>query len=351
VCVQVPSWVEREFCLAQNVLSNLPPAVDSTSSPSNRPLRNEKISLKSINQDDVPPAAIQRINSTDHIKEGNKGPPVHRHLERVSSAVDFGADSAHSKSANSGFPKLNRNLLLSNEKRSYSSGLVENAPKKKISPAQDTISPAVKTMSLSRQMDGVRLPPVVSIPTLEPKSKFRSMPGGVTRVGSSKSISETTNNMPMPVAAMIPPIDGPKSVIRNPPSMFGSSPVVAGRVPPLPTPAAAQLSASPPQNVAGKPITSSKQRDVSAVKSDASMSPISHEGLLTTKTEPKSPCNVHESSKYKHTVQCKWYGLGQFCLARLFGNIYILNLKDLCSEGTLMILWETTISVPDFRVL
>ena len=299
---QVPSWVEREFRLAQNVLSNLPPAVDSTSSSRGRPLRNEKISLMSITQDDVPSAAIQRINSSDQIKEGDhiiKGPPVHKHLERVSSAVDFGADAAPSKSANSGFPRLNRNLLLSNEKRSYSSGLVENSPKKKISPSQDAVSPAVKTLSLSRQMDGVRLPPVVSIPlpTMDPKSKVRSMPGGVTRVGSSKSVSEITNNMPMPVAAMMPPMDGSKSVIRSPPSMFGSSPVIAGRVPPLPAPTATQLGTSPSQNVAGKPITSSKQRDVSTVKSDASMSPISHEGLNTPKTEPKSPSSVYESSK------------------------------------------------------
>ena len=99
VCVQVPSWVEREFRLAQNVFSNLPTAVDSTLSPCNRPLRNEKISLMSITQDDVPPAAIQRVSSSDHIKEGDqivKGPPVHKHLERVSSGGDFGADAAPS---------------------------------------------------------------------------------------------------------------------------------------------------------------------------------------------------------------------------------------------------------------
>ena len=117
VCVQIPSWVEREFRLAQNVFSNLP-TVDSTLSPSNHALRNEKISLMSITQDDVPPAAIQRVSSFDHIKEGDQiveGPPVHKHLERVSSAGDFGADAAPSKSANSGFPKLNRNLLQSND--------------------------------------------------------------------------------------------------------------------------------------------------------------------------------------------------------------------------------------------
>jgi len=267
----------------------------------------------SITQDDVPSAAIQRINSSDQIKEGDhiiKGPPVHKHLERVSSACDFGTDAAPSKSASSGFPRLNRNLLLSNEKRSYSSGLVENSPKKKISPTQDAVSPGIKTMSLSRQMDGVRLPPVVSIPvpTMDPKPKVRSMPGGVTRVGSSKSGSEITNNM---LAAMKPPMDGSKSVMRSPPSMFGSSPVIAGRVPPLPVPTATQLSTSPPQSVAGKPITYSKQRDVSTVKSDASMSPISHEGLNTPKTEPKSPSSVYESSKYMVIYIENW---DSFCL-------------------------------------
>ena len=152
-------------------------------------------------------------------------------------------------------------------------------------------------MSLSRQMDRVRLPPVVSVPvpSLDPKSKVRSMPGGVTHVGSTKNFSETTNNLPMPVAATISTMDGPKSVMRSPPSMFGSSPVMAGRVPPLPATTATQLSTSPPRNVAGKLITFNKQRDVSAIKSD--VSPPSHEGLNTTKTEPKSPSSVYESSK------------------------------------------------------
>ena len=304
-CIQVPSWVEREFQLAKNVLSNLPPAVDSTLSPRNRPLRSEKISLISMSQDDATPVAMKRMNSSDLIKEGDQsamGPPVHKQLERVGSANNFGADAAPSKSADSGFPKLNRNLLLSNEKRSYSSGLVENSAKKKTSPTQDVVSPAIKTMSLSRQVDGVRLPPVVSVPvpSLDPKSKVRSMPGGITRMSSNKNFSDITNNMPVPVAAMLPPKDGPKSVIRNPPSMFGSSPVMAGRVPPLPATTASQLSTSPSQNIVGKPITSSKQKDVSSIRADmqlVSVLPTSHEGLSTPKTEPKSPSSAYESSK------------------------------------------------------
>ena len=168
--------------------------------------------------------------------------------------------------------------------------------KKKISPTQDVISPAIKTMSLSQQMDRVQLPPVVSVPvpSLDPKSKVRSMPGGVTRVGSTKNSSETTNNLLMPVATTISPMDGPKSVMRSPPSMFGSSPVMAGRVPPLPATTTTQLSTSPPRNVSDKLITFNKQRGV-AIKSD--VSPPSHEGLNTPKTEPKSPSSVYESSK------------------------------------------------------
>ena len=160
-------------------------------------------------------------------------------------------------------------------------------------------------------MDGVQLPSscrVRSCSISGPKSKVRSMPGGVTCVGSTKNFSETTNNLPMPVAATMSSMDGPKSVMRSPPSMFGSSPVMAGRVPLLPATTGTQLSTSSPQNVAGlstsspqnvagKRITSSKQRDVSVIKLDVSMSPPSHEGLNTSKTEPKSPSSVYESSK------------------------------------------------------
>ena len=180
----------------------------------------------SITQDDVPPAAIQRVSSFDHIKEGDqivKGPPVHKHLERDSSAGDFGADAAPSKSANSGFPKLNRNLLLLKDKS------VESVP----------------------------------VSSLDPKSKVRSMPGEVTHVGSKKNFSETTNNLSMPVAATMSPVDGPKSVMRSPPSVFGSSPVMAGRVPPLPATTGTQPSTSSTQNVASKRITFSKQRVMS----------------------------------------------------------------------------------------
>lgn len=292
---------------SQNVLGNLPPAVESTPATVN-PLRNEKTSLKSIIQDDVTQGrTVQKNNSSDSITGGDqvpKNPPPL--LRRLNSSIE---DILPSKSTNSGFPKLTRNLLLTNDKRSYSSGFVESTNKRKTSPGllPQEVTTATKTSSLSRQIDGVRLPPVVSLGNMsqDPMAKVNSLPGMYARgtaPNSTKNISEIFNNK-TPLVVSRPP-NGPMSVIRSPPIMFGSSPVVVGKGPQQHFVFnSQQYSSSPPQhnNPHGKLITSNHHqlhRELSAVKSETTLSHYNDTNSLEQqKVETKSPSSAYESSK------------------------------------------------------
>ena len=300
---------------SQNVLGNLPPAVESTLATVS-PLRNEKTSLKSIVQDDVIQGrTIQKNNSLDNITEGEQTPknppPLFRRLDKINSSADIGVDVLPSKSANSGFPKLTRNLLLTNDKRSYSSGFVESANKRKTPSGllPQEVTTAAKSCSLSRQIDGVRLPPVVSHGNVshDPKANVKSLPGMYTRstaTNSTKNISEIFSSKTPPVVNRPP--DGPMSVIRNPPTMFGSSPIVSGGkgTPQRFVVNSQQYSSSPPQHSSphGKPITSNhyqQHRELTAVKSETLLPHYCYDGngVEQQKVDPKSPSSAYESSK------------------------------------------------------
>ena len=274
-----------------------------------RPLRSEKASLMSITSGELPQEAAIQINNlpdnrTDVDKVPNNPPPLLRRLDKINSSGDIGVDIIPSKSANSGFPRPMRNLLLTHDKRSYSSGFVENTNKQRVPPGllpQEVTTP-VKGTSPSRQIDGVRFPPVVSADNIshDPNTKVNSLPGMYTRRNSAKNIPEILSRPPSSVSRLP---DGAKSVIRNPPSMFGSSPVVVNKgaqhvvanSPP-------QYSSSPPLHnfPHGKPITSNTHqlhRELSAVKSDTSLSQFNN--AEQRKFEAKSPGSINESSEYR----------------------------------------------------
>lgn len=272
------------------------------------PLRSEKTSLKSITSDELPQEAAIQINNlsdnrTDVDKVPNNPPPLLRRLDKIISSGDIGADILPSKSANSGFPKPMRNLLLTHDKRSYSSGLVESVNKRKVPLGllpQEVTTP-MKSTDMSKQIDGVRFPPVVSPGNIshDLKTKVSSLPGMYTRGTSAKSIPEILSRPPSSVSRLP---DGAKSVIRNPPSMFGSSPVVVSKggqqivanSPP-------QYSSSPPLHNTphGKPITSNTHqlhRELSAVKSETSLSQFNDPtNFEQRKFEAKTPNESSES--------------------------------------------------------
>ena len=305
------TWVEREFQNAiksKNAIGNLPPAVEpAAAAAAVSPLRSEKTSLKSITSDELPQEAAIQINNLpdnriDVDKVPNNPPPLLRRLDKITSCGDIGVDILPSKSANSGFPKPMRNLLLTHNKRSYSSGLVENANKRKI-PAgllpQEVTTP-MKTTDPSRPIDGVRFPPVVSAGNIshDPKTKMSSLPGRYTRGTSAKNIPEISSRPPSSVSRLP---DGAKSVIRNPPSMFCSSPVVTKGGQQIVANSPPQYSSSPPlHNIPhGKPITSNihqLHRELSAVKSETSLSQF-NDANISEQRKAKSPGSINELSE------------------------------------------------------
>lgn len=295
--------MQREYQIAiksQNVIGNLPPAVEPAAATTVRSLRNEKSSLKSITLDD----------SSEGEQVPTNPPPLLRRLDRITSSGDV-----LPKSANSGFPKLTRNLLLTSDKKSYSSGVIESANKQRSSPGllPQEVTTAARSSSLSRQTDGVRLPPVVSVGNTSHAShdlmtRVKSLPGmyarGTNNVSSAKNIPEIVNTKPPPSVSRLP--DGSKSMIRTPPSMFGSSPVVIGRAPqPQVVSNSPQYGTSPTQHSTthGKPITLNRhlQRELSAVKSDTSLSYFDDANSFEQrKLEAKSPGSVYDSSEPLH---------------------------------------------------
>ena len=302
------TWVEREFQNAmksKNAIGNLPPAAAAATVS---PLRSEKTSLKSMSDEAPQEVTIQLNNLPDNTTDvPNNPPPLLRRLDKIISSGDIGADIIPSKSANFGFPKPMRNLLLTNDKRSYSSGFVENANKRKVPPRllPKEVTTAAKSSSLSRQIDGVRLPPVVSPGNTshDVKTKVNSLPGMYTRGTSAKNITEMLSKSPSSVSRLP---DGAKSLIRNPPSMFGSTPVVVskGGQQQVVVNSPPQYSSSPPVHSTphGKPITSNPHqlhRELSAVKSETSLSQFNDANIFEQrKFEAKSPSSVNESSEY-----------------------------------------------------
>lgn len=301
------TWVEREYQIAmksRDVIGNLPSAVESPA------MRNEKASIKSIASGEVAlGATVQGNDSPRNVIEAEqvpKNPPLLKRLDNKNSIGDIGVDTLPSKLANSGFPKITRNLLTS-DKRSYSSGLVESANKRRTSAGllPQEVTPATKSSSLSRQIDGVRLPSVVSLGNSphDPTTKMKSLPGMYSRVNSAKNITEALNNKHSPSVSRLP--DGSKSVIRNPPSLFGSSPVVIGKGAQQPL-LSSQYGSSPPQHSTphGKPITSNQHqlhRELSAVKSETLLTHHYNDSnnFEQRKQDTKSPMSttIYESSE------------------------------------------------------
>ena len=305
--------MEREYQIAlkaQNTAGKPAGAMGS-------PLRSEKTSLKSILSDEGPQgAAIQPNLPLDNHNVPNNAPPLRR-LDKITSSGDIGIDGVPSKSANSGFPKRTRNLLLTNDKRSFSSGLVENAGKQKIPSGllPQEVTSAAKNSSLSRQIDGVRLPPVISTGSIshDLKTKVNSLPGAYTRVTSAKNITEVMNTKgPSSVSRL------PDAVMRNPPSMFGSSPVVIGKGPqPVMPNSPPPHSSSPPLHSTphGKPVTSNQHqlhRELSAVKSETSLSHFTDANIFEPRRlDAKSPSSVYESSEQLPYI---YFKIKYFCV-------------------------------------
>ena len=301
--------MEREYQIAmksQKVIGNLPPAVEPAAAT---PLRHEPTSLQFVMLDDAA-QGVRGNNLLDNASKDDQAarnpPPLLRRLDKITSAGDIGMDFLP-KSANSGFPKVtrNRNLLLSNDKRSQSSGVIESVNKRKTSPGlfPQEITMATKGSSLPRQSDGIRLPPVVSVGTTshDATTKVKTLPGmhasGGTGINSAKSIPEMLNTRPP--SSVSKRTDGSKSLIRTPPSMFGSSPVIVGKRPQQQTVAnTPQFASSPPQHSIphGKPITTNQhqlQREVVAVKSETSLSHFNDvSSSEQRKAEAKSPSSV-----------------------------------------------------------
>lgn len=290
--------MEREYQIAlrsQDAIGNLPSATKPAAATVN-PLKNEKASLQSIMLNE--PAA-----------QGNqppKNPPsLLRQVDRMNSNSDIGGMDILPKSANSGFPKLTRNLPLNNDKKSYSSGNIDNVFKRKISPGllPQEVSPATKGSNLSRQIDGVRLPTVVSVGNL-PQNTVKSLPGMYRRANSAKNSPEVMNNK---ISSSVSKLsDGSRSIIRSPPSLFPNTPITIGKgaqqqvTPNSPQ----QCSSSPPRHSTphGKPITSNQQlfysRELSAVKSETSLSHFTDSNSFERRrVDLKSPSSVNESSK------------------------------------------------------
>ena len=298
--------MQREFQIAMkspNTIGNLPPVVEPPATVS--PLGNEKSSLKCIALDEVPTVHSNSVpdNASESDQVPKNPPPLLRRLDKMITSGDIGADVLP-KSANSGLPRLTRNLLLNNEKRSYSSGVIESSHKQKTSSGllPQEITPGTKSSSLSRQIDGVRLPPVVSVGNVshDHTSKVKSLPGMYARVNSAKNISEVVNTKPPPSVG-----SGSKPMIRTPMRMFSSSPVAIGKAAQHQVVSnSSQYSSSPPQaqqNIPqGKPITSKPQwlhRELSPVKSDSSLSQsIDANKFEKQKVEAKSPTSVNDSS-------------------------------------------------------
>ena len=284
--------MEREYQIALKA-QNTAGKPNATSFGS--PLRSEKTSVKSIISDEVPQGAAIQLNSSpmDNNNIPNNAPPLRR-LDRITSSSDIGVDGVPLKSANSGFPKRTRNLLLTNDKRSFSSGLVENASKQKIPLGllPQEVTSAAKSSNLSKQIDGVRLPPVISTGNMsrDIKTKMNSLPGTCSRVTSAKNITEIMNTKgPSSVSRL------PDAVMRSPPSMFGSSPVVIGKGQQLVMPnSRPPHSSSPPLHSTphGKPVTSNQHqlhRELSHFTDANNFEP--------RKLEAKSPSSAYESSE------------------------------------------------------
>ena len=297
--------MQREFQIAMkshNTTGNLPPAMEPAATVS--PLRNERTSLKCIALDEettVQGNGVPR-NASDSDQVPRNPPPLLRRLDKMITSGDIGADVLP-KSANSGFTRLVRNVLLNNDKRSYSSGVIDSSHKQKTSSGllPQEVTPGAKSSSLSRQIDGVRLPPVVSVSNIshDHTTKVKSLPGMYARVNSAKNISEVVNTKPPPSVG-----SGSKPLMRTPIRMFSGSPIAVGKGVQHHTNSPQYGSSSPqaqhniPQ---GKPITSKPHwihRELSAVKSDTSLSQFTDANKFEQrKIEAKSPTSMNNSSK------------------------------------------------------